>query len=300
MPEPRFPRGSEWRKWDLQIHSPFSALSNGFGDDFDHYAKVVFERAVEKGIAVIGVTDYFSIDGYKALKKLQADLAALKALVGAEIAAKAQKILLLPNVEFRTSVLVAREKGETGRVNFHVVFSDELSTELIEDHFLRELKFTAESKPDDPDERWSLTVPNLADLGKTLKEQHKKFAGKSDLYIGMMTAVVSHEDVTETLARQASRFGDRYLLVTPIDEDLTKCGWDGQGHLARKLYIQKSHMLFSSNSNTRAFGLGWRGAHRVPRRVAFAHGREVPQPGRGAAPDDPVVASVSGFGLEGR
>jgi hypothetical protein len=34
-----FPRGSEWRRWDLHVHTPFSALNNGFGDDFEAYAK---------------------------------------------------------------------------------------------------------------------------------------------------------------------------------------------------------------------------------------------------------------------
>ena len=42
----------------------------------------------------------------------------------------------------------------------------------------------------------------------------------------------------------------------------SKCSWDGQGHLARKLLIQKSHMLFSSNPGTRDFGLGKKHAAR--------------------------------------
>ena len=72
----------------------------------------------------------------------------------------------------------------------------------------------------------------------------------------MLNAVVSHEEVTETLERQASRFQDKFLLLTPADEDLSECSWDGQAHLTRKLYIQKSHMLLSANGNTRLFGLG--------------------------------------------
>ena len=253
MSSPKYPLGSEWRKWDLQIHTPYSALNNGFGSDFKMYAKTLFERAVERGIAAIGVTDYFSIDGYKQLRALVNDVAQLEALVGVEVATKARQILLLPNIEFRTSVLV-----NDSRVNFHVIFSDDIAPEVIEEHFLRELKFTAESDPDSPDERWSLTPANLESLGKKLKEHHEKFRGKSDLYIGMMTAVVAHEDVTEVLDRQASRFKDRFLIVVAADEDLSKCNWDGQAHLTRKLFIQKSHMLFSSNQGTREFGLGRR------------------------------------------
>ena len=258
MSTPKYPRGSEWRRWDLEVHTPFSALNNGFGGDFDAYAKTLLECAVEKKIAAIGVTDYFSIEGYKRLKALLDDKTRLDTLVGTDVAAKAQAILLLPNIEFRTSVIITRLNGQDSRVNFHVIFSDEIDPDVIEEHFLRELKFTAESNPNSLDERWSLTLVNLEDLGKRLKEQHKKFQGKNDLYVGMMNAVVAHEDVTGVLDRQASRFKDRFLMVVPADEDLSKCNWNGQGHLTRKLYIQKSHMLFSGNPGTQEFGLGKR------------------------------------------
>lgn len=45
----RYPRGAEWRVWDFQVHTPYSVLNNGFGADFDVYAKVFFEKAIEKG-----------------------------------------------------------------------------------------------------------------------------------------------------------------------------------------------------------------------------------------------------------
>jgi ABC-type lipoprotein export system ATPase subunit len=256
MSSPKYPRGSEWRKWDLQVHTPFSALGNGFGNDFDQYAKVLLQKAVEKNIAAIGMTDYFLIEGYKRLKKLVNDKEKFQTLVGAEIANKAQGVLLLPNIELRTSVIVTRPNGRDSRVNFHVIFCDDIDPSAIEEHFLREIKFTAESNPDGADERWSLTAANLENLGKKLKEQHEKFRERSDLYVGMMNAVVAHEDVTKVLDRQASRFKDRFLLVVPADEDLSQCSWDGQGHLTRKLFIQKSHMLFSGNPGTRAFCLG--------------------------------------------
>lgn len=169
MPSLRYPRGSEWRKWDLHVHTPFSALHSGFGSDFEEYAKVLFQRAVEKGIAAIGVTDYFSIEGYKRLRAVLNDQVRLEALIGADVAIKAREILLLPNIEFRTSVIIVRSSGQDSRVNFHVMFSDDVEPDVIEEHFLRELKFTAESNPDSPDERWSMTLANLESLGKKLK-----------------------------------------------------------------------------------------------------------------------------------
>lgn len=260
MPIPAYPRGSEWRKWDLQVHTPFSALNNGFGSDFPAYAKQLIEKACKDDIAVVGITDYFTIEGYTALKALLEDDTALKALVGSELAERAAGILFLPNIELRLSTIVRNPKGADSRVNFHVFFSDSVSTVHIEEHFLRELKFTADANVSSEDERWALNPQNLVELGKRLKAQHANFQGQTDIFVGMMNAVVEHTDVSKILEGKPSFFKDRYLLCLPCDEDLSKCSWDGQGHLARKLLIQKSHMLLSSNEGTRAFALGKRHA----------------------------------------
>ncbi|MCX6590096.1 MAG: hypothetical protein NTZ56_01100 [Acidobacteria bacterium] len=254
----QYPRGSEWRRWDLQVHTPYSELNNSFSQHFPKYAKALLDRAYEKRIAVVGVTDYFSIEGYKELRELLSDREALTSLVGADVAAYAANILFLANVELRTSTIVRSPDRKDSRVNFHVVFADSVSVEDIEENFLRELKFTAESNPDSKDERWSLTVKNLAELGRRLKAQHRKFQDGTDLFVGMMNAVVDHSDVSDVLESRRSTFDGKYLLCLPADEDLSMCSWDGQGHLSRKLLLQKSHALFSSNRGTREFALGKR------------------------------------------
>jgi len=256
MPTQKYPRGAEWRKWDLQVHTPFSALNNGFGSDFPVYAKRMIEKAYRDEIAVVGVTDYFTIEGYKALRQLLADDRNLKALLGEEMAIKATNILFLPNIELRTSIIVRDPKGVDSRVNFHVFFSNTVTPDDIDEHFLREIKFTAEANPESKDERWALTTRNLSELGKRLKEQHENFRQHSDLFVGMMNAVVDHSEVSKILEDKPSIFKGRYLLCLPCDEDLSKCSWNGQGHLARKILIQKSHLLLSANDGTRAFALG--------------------------------------------
>ena len=158
MPTPIYPRGSEWRKWDLQVHTPFSALNNGFGSDFPAYAKQLIEKACKDDIAVVGITDYFTIEGYTALKTLLADEITLKALVGEVMAKQSARILFLPNIELRISTIVRNLKGADNRVNFHVFFSDSVSPAHIEEHFLRELKFTAEANTNSQDERWALNL----------------------------------------------------------------------------------------------------------------------------------------------
>jgi energy-coupling factor transporter ATP-binding protein EcfA2/predicted ATPase len=253
-----WPRGSEWRRWDLQIHTPFSALNNGFGEDLEEYARVLFKAARDREIAVIGVTDYFGIEGYKWLTELRNDDVRLAEVLGDDLAEASKPVLLLPNVELRSREIVRGTDGKDSRVNFHVIFSEELTPSEIEEDFLRQLRFTAQSAPGTTDEELALTPANLEELGRQLKDQHENFRDRSDLFVGMMNAVVGHEAVTRVLEERPSRFKDRYLIVVPSDEDLSEISWDGQGHHVRKLLLQKAHMLFSANERTREFGLGQR------------------------------------------
>jgi len=162
MKNNNFKRGSVWRKWDLQIHTPFSYLNNQFGSNFDNYVKKLFKKAIENEIAVIGITDYFCIEGYKKIKEEYFNAKKLKELgfIEEEIK-KILNILLLPNIEFRLNKLVGKN-----RINFHVIFSDEVSIKDIEESFLHELNFVYEGNPQDEDEKQKLKLPNLEDLGK--------------------------------------------------------------------------------------------------------------------------------------
>ena len=254
------PRGSCWRKWDLHIHTPYSELNNGFETGFSQYAQKMLITALDKRIACVGITDYFLVRGYKELRELLADEEKLSKFLSPAQIDDVKKILFLPNIEFRSSRIIQKqsEKGEKkdSRINFHIIFSDSVSAETIEEDFLREIKFAADSGPATPEEEWSLTTGHLSDLGKKLKEQHAKFRERSNLFVGMMNAVVDHNEVIKILENKASKFRNKYLFVLPCDEDLSKIGWDGQGHQTRKLFYQSAHILFSANPNTRKFALG--------------------------------------------
>ncbi len=245
-------RGSEWRKWDLQVHTPFSYLNNQFGDDFDNYVKKLFKKAMEKEIAVIGITDYFCIDGYKKIKtEYLVNEEKLKELFSDEEIEKIKNITLFPNIEFRLDTLVGGN-----RVNFHVVFSDSVRIEDIEDNFLHELDFVYEGNPQSEDEKWKLKLGNIESLGKKLKHEHINFQSETDLFIGMQCAVVDDGQITTVLKNKRSKFEGAYILCVPSDEDLSDISWDGQDHNVRKTLIQKSDVLISSNQGTISWGLG--------------------------------------------
>lgn len=94
-------RGSEWRRWDLHIHTPETALNNQFGG-WDEYLGVIEGQS---SVSVLGVTDYFSITNYSKLKQFQAE-------------GRIPEIdLLIPNIEFR----IAPPNDKAMAVNIHLL-----------------------------------------------------------------------------------------------------------------------------------------------------------------------------------
>ena len=63
-------RGSEWRKWDLHIHTPGTAKNDHYGNSDEVWERYI--DALEKSdVTVFGITDYFSISNYINVKEYQ-------------------------------------------------------------------------------------------------------------------------------------------------------------------------------------------------------------------------------------
>ncbi|HEY4498476.1 MAG TPA: hypothetical protein VJH94_00250 [Candidatus Paceibacterota bacterium] len=111
IPQPKKPkiepaisesRGSLWRRWDPHIHTPESALENGFGG-WDEYIDALEERG--KDVAVIGITDYCTLEGYK------------KVLEYRQAGRLSQFNMVFPNIEFR----ITPELSGGGAINLHLL-----------------------------------------------------------------------------------------------------------------------------------------------------------------------------------
>lgn len=255
-------RGSQWEKWDLHVHTPKSYLNNGFGDDWDLYVKTLYNKAIENGIKVIGITDYFTIEGYKKIKKdYLENLSKLNELFIEEIKEdgnyldKVYDITLIPNIEFRLDKIVSSKKDgqQPRRLNYHVLLSNELSIEDIEENFLEELYFWYDGGVDYGPEKLKLKVSNLIKLGQKLKLEHAPFAGDKDIFVGCKNAVVALNEIVDKL-KNSSIFKDKYLLIYAEDY-MENIDWNGQDHAIRKIIVSSSHMIFSSNNKTREIAL---------------------------------------------
>ncbi|MFZ2492838.1 MAG: hypothetical protein WA208_15255 [Thermoanaerobaculia bacterium] len=251
------PRGSLWRRWDLQVHTPASVLNNQYGHDWDKYVHGLFSAAVSKRIAVIGITDYYSTEGFRRLHSdYLSQPAVLERLFADEIAldteylARIREITLLPNIEFRLNVVI--EKGGGKKLNLHVLFAEDVTAQQIHDNFLSQLHFTFEGVQQGIDDSRPLTQQNLEELGRRRKQQFPELGG-TDLFEGCNAAAVDGDEISRLLTENGL-LRNRYAII--LAEHLTSgLQWLSQaGHL-RGVLVQRSDAIFSGNPNTREWAL---------------------------------------------
>lgn len=104
-----WPRGSEWRRWDLHLHAPGTRLSNRYeipeGQDiWTEYCR----RLHESDVQAFGITDYFSAQGY------------FDTVAAYQQRHAGSNKLFLPNVELRTNEVV-NKSGQ--HVHLHLLFN---------------------------------------------------------------------------------------------------------------------------------------------------------------------------------
>ena len=110
----KYNRGSIWRKWDLHIHTPETKKNDQFEGATAEEKWVKFVNTLNKSteeIAVVGITDYFSVDNYFKFKQL---------IEAGKITKPFE--LVVPNVELR----VLPVTGASSPINLHCIFNPSL------------------------------------------------------------------------------------------------------------------------------------------------------------------------------
>ncbi|HBH13445.1 MAG TPA: hypothetical protein DDX29_10085, partial [Clostridiales bacterium] len=118
-----YQRGSEWRKWDLHVHTSSSYNSKYRSNDSD---ELLVKAWRDNNIAAVAITDHFIIDKNRIenLKKIATD------------------ITVFPGVELRT------DKGNTN-IHLILIFKNDINLKELEEDFnaimLREKAIASES-----------------------------------------------------------------------------------------------------------------------------------------------------------
>jgi hypothetical protein len=228
------PRGAEWHKWDLHVHTPAS-VEQYYGDrvqeqTWNKYIDAL--AALPDEIRAIGVNDYFSIEGYRRIVEARAS------------GRLSNLALILPVVELR--ILSFAGHAELKKLNFHVVFSDELTAEEIEQFFLHRLSVELQLDDGPPWRGCVGTEAGLVSLGQAVRAAAAsgKRREESALRTGFSSAAVELYKIWEALDQ--SIFRGKYLTALGLSE-WSQMRWDGAGAAQKRDAIQRVDFVFTAS-----------------------------------------------------
>ena len=209
-------RGSEWRKWDLHVHTPDTKLNNQYrAEDEDVWQKFC-DQIHNSDVEVFGLTDYFSIENYfKFVECYKSEYS------------ESNKVFF-PNVEFRLD----SKNSNNEHIQVHVIFANRQSTLDKIDAFLTRL-------------------PLLSTDDTTCTN---KYCTSSDLsLIGYEKAMVKVDTLIEKL--EADFTSEEYLIVGVANGygSLRPGNNDGRGAEYAKELDKRCHLFFGTSRNTDFF-----------------------------------------------
>ncbi|MBK7259527.1 MAG: hypothetical protein IPI01_17325 [Ignavibacteriae bacterium] len=200
------PRGSVWRKWDLHVHTPASFhwneginIAKRTPEDRDKVLDELIEKVVASDVAVFGIMDYWTFDGYLAIR---ARLAARNLTIPKTI---------FPGMELRIEAPV------DFRLNIQVVLSDALTEQQLQD-FKAALRIGAIDR--------ALSNESLIAFARTLDPSKAQVHGfqEADLkdeqkliQLGSMTALVTRESLRSAIKQVPP---DTCLVILPYDTSM--------------------------------------------------------------------------------
>ena len=235
--------GSTWNKWDLHIHTKGTNKNDQFkSQTFEEFCNVMFKKALEKHIVVIGITDYFSIENYKEVEAFVKNTLPTSSHFNDDEKQKIQQITLIPNVELR--MLPATDKGRL--INIHCLFDPKYVSKL-DNEFFSAIEFSFGNR------KYRMNKNDLIELGKTMGENDDGQAYKK----GVENFTISYSDLQKLLVENVE-FRKNTIIVTSnssvdgasgIQEHYSLFENEQSSSLdaIRRAIYQLTDMIFSSN-----------------------------------------------------
>lgn len=231
-----FERGSEWRQWDLHIHTP--ASFHWKGKKFDANPNSDANRAIVDEMiaalnaaepAVFALMDYWTFDGWLALRRRLKE-------TGAPTLTKT----VFPGIELRLMAPMA------ARLNAHVLFSDEVDEQVLQD-FKAALLVEIVSRP--------LSDASLVLLARSVSEDKLKVHGfkKAEIDADEAKALLAGATIAEINCDSYKTAIDKVpnghaIGFMPFDtsDGLADVKW--QDHYAYFLGLFKTSPIFESRN----------------------------------------------------
>jgi ABC-type lipoprotein export system ATPase subunit/glutaredoxin 2 len=230
----QYPRGSEWRKWDLHVHTPASFFWRGgktlkemTEHEKDQSMKAFIKTVNDSDVAAFCVMDYWTFDWCHALRKyVQANPGELQKTV-------------FNGMELRVECPVDY------RLNIHVILSNELTEQQLND-FRSELKI-----------RIGRTTKNLSEealinFARSLDKDKAKVHGYGDpatltddvlLKLGSQTAEVTKDSLLDAFKHLPEDSG---FILLPYDTSDGLLNLDWSRHPQADNFFMQSATIFES------------------------------------------------------
>ena len=227
-----FARGSEWRKWDLHIHTPASFQWNG-GKRFckmtpqekkDEMIKII-NKINESDVHVFGIMDYWTFDGYIELTKFLHENQEIQCTK-----------TILPGIELRIEAPVDY------RLNIHFLLSNQLTYQNLLDFKSSLLIRIGEKKRPLSDEALIEFAKSLDD-SKAQKQGYKNYREDDQkcLELGSRTAEITRDCLQE--AKSILPEGSCLIILAYDTSDgLHDLDWETHPQ-ADNYFMQSAHIF---------------------------------------------------------
>ena len=224
-------RGSEWRRWDLHVHTPDTVLNNQFGD-WDEYLSII---EAQSEVRVLGVTDYFTITNYSKLRQFKAE------------GSIPDIDLLIPNIEFR----IAPPSDKATAVNIHLLICpDDPNHELEIKNSLARLTWEYGGK------RYSCLPDQLIALGRAYSPN--TVDDRAALETGVLQFKVDFTTLRDWYNKEHWLRENSIVAVAAGEDGLSGFLKDGAWASYREEITRFSQMILSGRPGEREFWLGQR------------------------------------------
>lgn len=237
--------GSLWNKWDLHVHTPASIENQyeGANDDEKWQRFMGDIEHLPPEFKVIGINDYFFIDGYRKVLHEWKDNGRMQNIV-----------LFLPVIEFRIRKFCGHKEWK--RINFHVIFSNELTPDIIQQQFLSALssKYKLDSKDNEAYWHGTITPESVADLGQKIIEnvpQSERGKYGSPLQEGFNNLNINDEDITKLLSESSYLRGKYITAIGKAEWD--QLNWGDNSIAEKKDVINSADVIFSASKDVASY-----------------------------------------------
>jgi len=216
-------RGSEWRKWDLHIHTPLSICQNYWGNTDEIWEKFILSlENLPKDVKVIWINDYYFIDGYEKVMSYKNNW-------------RLENIdKIFPILEFRIDTFASATLNKFSKINLHIVFNiDENNLEneikVIKDEFI-----------------WNIHLSKLYDTKKLTLDNLQKCSSDKKLKTGFAELIPSTDAVLSVI--NSIQWKDKTFIILWYNEwnDLEK---STQLKLEKKNLYNLTNAFFTACKN---------------------------------------------------